>query len=253
MKSALVLSLLIPLSASAATYEMADLKALDKDQSWRELVDHLLDIVPSKRDADWKAIAERACVGVLDPAEIKDEKSGARALEQIDELMKRFPWLKDSKSFLSKRAEVGFKAMGWTFSSSRHSSGDDPWMDRLKTFVAADNMTPDLPLRAIKLTNSRLVAVVAFPFVKPALAKGGKAACKDSELQQSILGAITEGSWATEAAEVTTTCWDELKPLVIAETIKPEQTRTMQLKLCPVLDAKKAITTDQVKKACTFN
>lgn len=253
MKSALVLSVLFSFSASAATYEMADLKALDKDQSWRELVDHLLDVVPSKRDAEWKSIAERACAGVLDPAEIKDEKSAARVLDQIDELMKRFPWLKDSKPFLAKRAEVGFKAMGWTFSSSRHSGSDDPWFDRLKTFVATDTFTPDLPLRALKLTNSRLIAVVAFPFVKPALAKGGKAACKDTDLQQSVLGAITEGSWATEAAEVTTTCWDELKPLVIAETVKPEQTRTMQLKLCPVLTAKNALTTDQVKKACTFN
>lgn len=253
MKTALVLSLLIPLSASAATYEMADLKALDKDQSYRELVDHLLDILPSKRDAEWKAIAERACVAVIDPNEVKDAASAQRSLDRMDELMKKFGWLKESKTFLARRADVGLKAMGWTYSNSRHSSSEDPWLDNLKAFVAADQQTADLPLRALKLTNSRLVAVVGFPFVKTVLAKGGKNACKDNDVQQSVLGAITEGSWATEAAEVTTTCWDELKPLVIAETVKPEQTRTMQLKLCPVLTAKNAVTTDQVKKACTFN
>lgn len=253
MTNALVLALLLPLSASAATYELADLRALDKDQSWRELVDHLLDILPSKRDSEWKAIAERACVGVIDPAEVKDPASAQKVLDRMDELMKRFGFLKASKPFLARRADVGLKAMGWTYQNSRHSQGEDPWFDSLKAFVAADQQTADLPLRALKLTNSRLVASVAFPLVKPALGKGGKAACKDTELQRSVVGAISDGWTSAEVTEATNTCWDELKPLVIAETIKPEQTRTNQLKLCPVLSQKNALTTDQVKKACTFN
>ena len=187
MKTALLLCLLLPLSASAATYELADLKALDKDQSWRELVDHLTDIVPSKRDAEWKAIAERACLGVLDPAEVKDVASSQRVLDQLDELMKRFGWLKDNKAFMSRRAEVGFKALGWTFSNSRHSSSEDPWLDRVKTFITADPVTADISLRGLKLITSRLVAVVAFPLVKPALAKGGKALCKDADVQKTLL------------------------------------------------------------------
>ena len=253
MKNALLLSLLLPLSASAATYELADLKALDKDQSWRELVEHLNDVVPSKRDAEWKAIAERACTGVLDPSELKDPASSQRTLDQIDELMKRYGWLKDSKTFMSKRAEVGFKAMGFTYQNSRHASGDDPWMERLKTFVAADAITADLPMRAIKLVNSRLVAVVSFPFVKPALARGGKAACKDTEVQQTILGALAEGSWTVEANEAASTCWDEFKPVLSAEVLKAGTTRTAALKLCPTLVEKKALSSEPLKKACTFN
>ena len=153
MKTALVLSLLIPLSAFSASsaYEMADLKALDKDQSYRELVDHLLDILPSKRDAEWKAIAERACVAVIDPNEVKDAASAQKVLDRMDELMKKFGWLNQSKTFLSRRADVGLKAMGWTYSNSRHSSSEDPWLDNLKAFVAADQQTADLPLRALKL------------------------------------------------------------------------------------------------------
>lgn len=253
MRIALLVPLLLSLSASAATYELADLKALDKDQSWRELVDHLNDIVPSKRDAEWKAIAERACTGVIDASEVKDPASSQRVLDRIDELMKRYGWLKDSKPFMTRRADVGLKALGWTFQNSRHSSSDDPWFEALKTFVAADAVTPDLALRALKLTNTRLVAVVAFPFVKPVLSKGGKAACKDSDLQKTVVNAMTEGSWAAESKEIITTCWDELKPIVIAEVTKPEQTRTIQLKLCPTLVEKKAADADPVKKACTFN
>jgi hypothetical protein len=251
MRTAL-LATLLSFSASAATYEMTDLKALDKDQSWRELVDHLTDVLPSKRDAEWKAIAERACSGVLDPAAIKDPPTGERTLEQIDELMKRFGWLKDSKVFMSKRAEVGFKAFGWTFSNSRHSTSDDPWLERLKAFVAADAVTPDIALRGAKTVTARLVAVVAFPMFKAALAKGGKPVCKEADLQKSTLGALSEGSWKTEVNEVLTTCWDEMKPVILAEVLKADATRTLQLKLCPVLVEKNALTPDEKKKGCTF-
>jgi len=247
-----LLATLLSFTASAATYEMADLKALDKDQSWRELVDHLTDVVPSKRDAEWKAIAERACSGVLDPAAIKDPASGERTLDQIDELMKRFGWLKDSKVFMSRRAEVGFKAFGWTFSNSRHSTGEDPWLDRLKAFVAADAVTPDIALRGAKAVTSRLVAVVAFPMFKTALSKGGKPVCKEADLQKSALGALSEGSWKAEVNEVLTTCWDEMKPVILAEVLKPDATRTLQLKLCPVLVEKNGLSPEDKKKGCTF-
>ena len=247
-----MLLVLLSLSASAATYELADLKALDKDQSWRELVDHLNDIVPSKRDAEWKAIAERACSGVLEPS-LKDAATARRTLDQLDELMKRFGFLGQSKAFLAKRAEVGLKALGWTFSESRHSSGDDPWLEGVNAFVAADSVTPDLPFRALKLVTSRLVAVVAFPLVRTALAKGGKSVCKDADVQKSLLGALSEGAWKTESGEAITTCWDEMKPLILAEVLKPDATRTLQLKLCPALVERKGLTPEDKKKACTFD
>jgi hypothetical protein len=253
MKNLLVVLLLLPLSSLAATYELADLKALDRDQSWRELVDHLNDVLPSKRDAEWRAIAERGCIGVLDPSELKDAATSQRALEQIDELTKRYGWLKESKPFLARRADVGLKALGWTFQNSRHSSGDDPWMDKLKAFVAADPVTVELPLRALKLVNSRLVAVVSFPLLKGVMAKSGKGACKDPDVQQTIAGAVYDGLWLAEAPEFINACWDELKPALTAEAVKADQTRTLLLKLCPVLTQKNALTTDALKKACTFN
>lgn len=208
----LLLAVLLPLSASAATYELADLKALEKDQSWRELVDHLTDLVPSKRDAEWKALAERACTGVLDAAEVKDVPSAEAMLAQLEGLLKKFTWLKDSRPFMARRAEVGLKALGWTYQTSRHSTGDDPWLDSLKAFVAADTQTPDIALRGAKLVTSRLVAEVAFPLLRAALARGGKAVCKDADLQQATLGALEDGAWKQEVGEVLTTCWAESGP-----------------------------------------
>lgn len=255
MRTALLLSLCVgsfPLAASAATYEIADLKALDKDQGWRELVDHLNDILPSKRDAEWRAIAERACTGIIDASELKDANAAQRVLDQTDELMKRYGWLKESKLFLARRNEVGLKAFGWTFSSSRHSAGEDAWLDKVSAFVNADAVTADLPLRGLKLVTSRLIPVAAFPLVKPTLARSGKGACKDAELQAVLLGALSEGAWKAESAEFTNTCWEDLKPVITAEVLKPDVTRTVQLKLCPVLVDRKALNPEQLKKGCTF-
>jgi len=249
----LILAVLLPLSASAATYELADLKALEKDSSWRELVDHLNDIVPSKRDAEWKAMAERACAGVLDANEIKDVPTAEAALAQIESLMKKFTWLKDSKAFMARRAEVGFKALGWTFQTSRHSTSDDPWLDSLKAFVAADTQTPDIALRGAKLVTSRLVAEVAFPLLRTALAKGGKPVCKDADLQKSTLEALEDGAWKKEVGEVLTTCWDELKPQLVEKVMKADASRTLRMKLCPALSERKGLSPADEKARCTFD
>jgi hypothetical protein len=93
---------------------------------------------------------------------------------------------------------------------------------------------------------------MAFPLMKTALAKGGKAVCKDADFQKSVLGALSEGAWKTETAEIATTCWDELKPLVLAEVLKADATRTLQLKLCPLLVETKALSPEDKKKGCTF-
>jgi hypothetical protein len=253
MRFALALIAALPLSALAAPYELADLKALDKDQAWQELVPHLNDIAPSRRDAEWKAIAERACAGVLDAAELKDERSAQSMLFEIERLLKQFPWLKTSKVFMARRAEVGFKAMGWTFSSSRHASGDDQWLDGLEEFVALDTVTPDIALRGAKVVTGRLIPIVAFPLLKTALARGGKEVCKDKDLQQALLGAVEEGSWPKENAEMQTTCWAEFKPVIVAEVSRPDATRTLRIKLCPNLIERKALSDEQKTKLCTFD
>ena len=253
MRFSLLLLAALPLSALAAPYELADIKALDKDQSWTDLVPHLNDIAPSKRDAEWKAIAERACAGLLEASEIKDERGAQSALYEIESLLKQFTWLKTSKVFMEKRAQVGFKAFGWTYSSSRHSSGDDKWLDALKEFVALDTVTPDIALRGAKVVTARLIPIVAFPLLKTALAKGGKEVCKDKDLQQSLLGAVEEGSWEKENAEMQTTCWAEFKPVLLAEVTKPDATRTLRIKLCPNLIERKALTDEQKSKLCTFD
>jgi hypothetical protein len=246
----LALLVLLPFAASAATYEMADLKALESQQGWRELVDHLADIVPSKRDAEWKGLAERSLTALLDTLEVKDERKAQETLNTIDEQLKRWAWLKQSKPFLARRADVGLKAFAATFGSSRHSAGDDPWRERLKEFVAVDPITADLPLRAGKLITSRLVADAAIPFFRSAMAKTGKTLCKDADVQKALVASWLEATYRDDAAAMTDTCFDELKPLLIAELPKASFSARKN-SLCPYLLAKKLVPEDQ-KSKCVF-
>lgn len=232
-----------------ATYELADLKALEAQQGWRELVDHLGDILPSKRDAEWNRLAERAEVGLLDTLDLKDPPKAQRALDEIDAQLKRWAFLKQSKAFMAKRADVGLKAFGMTYSLSRHSSGDDPWRDALKDFVAADALTADLPLRAGKLITSRLVASIAIPYFKPALA-ANRALCKDAEVQKALLAAWEDGSFKDDATPMTDTCWADLQAPVVALLAKASYS-VRKATLCPYLTAKKAVP-DAQKAQCVF-
>ena len=142
------------------------------------------------------------------------------------------------------------RAFALTFSSSRHSASDDPWRERLEEFVAADTLTADLPLRAGKLITSRLVADAAIPHFKAALAKAGKSVCKDADVQKALVASWLNDTFKADATPMTDTCWDELKPLLIAELAKASY-GARKNSLCPYLVTKKAIT-EELKPRCTF-
>lgn len=235
-------------TASAATYEMADLKALEKQGSWQELVEHLEDIPPSKRNADWQGIAERGCANYLGTFEIKEDRDAGPPLEVMAQLLKRYPLLKQSKLFMSKRAEVGLKSFQYSYSLFRHSRGDDKWLTGLEEFVQADTVTTDLPLRAAKLVTSRLVADTAFPFFKMALARSGKAVCKDPDFHKTVVATFDEGAWLQELTEIVQrTCWNEVKGPLLTELGKSESSSYRE-HVCPVLQAKNALNAEQKAK-----
>lgn len=222
--------------ARAESYTLADLQALEKQGGFEELVEHLGDVPPSKRDATWSGIAERAVVGWLGGAKL-DDKSAPALLDKLEKLLQRFPQLKQSKPLMAKRAEVGLRAFDFTFGGSRHSAGDDPWLEKLREFVAADGgVTADLPQQAARHVQKRLVAYVAWPFWKTAIDRGA-AVCKDGDFQQSILGAVEESVWKSETEGVLANkCWNELKAPMVADLMK----RSFEYRkhACPILKAK---------------
>jgi hypothetical protein len=228
--------------AQAAPYEMADLMALDKQGQWDELLAHLTDIPPSKRDAKWEAIAERAVAGHLGAFKI-EEKWPEQVLDETERLLKAFPMLRKSKVVMAKRAEVGLQAFKLSYSRYRHSSGDDPWLDKLVEFTKADELTADLPVRAAKVVIGRLIPVCAFRLFKMAFDKTGPTVCKDGDFQKTIVGAFEDGSWSKEATEIANKCWGDLKaPLVAELKANPgDKGHTFRKGACPLFKSKGAL------------
>lgn len=217
MRAAVVASCLaVSLPAFAHNYEMKDLEALEKQEAWHEALQHLGDIQPSKRNDTWQRIADKAAVGELNALD------GHAVLATADALMKQYPTLKKSKAFMQGRTDAGLKAFGKTFSDSRHSSGDDPWLEELKKFVEADTLTADLPLRAGKLVTSRLVAYLAVPFFTKAI-NANAGACKDGEVKRSLASAVIDNVWQAEAKTlIDKGCWNDVRPTFEAELAKAD-------------------------------
>lgn len=240
---------LIVAVALNATYELADLKALEKQQSWAELVEHLGDISPSKRDKDWEGLAERAGAGWLGTFDLKKAETAEAPLDRASDLIKRFPFLKQSRVFMTKRAEVAVKAFPMSFSTSRHASSDDPWLERVRAFAESDTLTPDLAYRLAKeVVLGRLVAVTAIPLFKLSLDRGSKAPCKDADFHQALIGALEDGSWKKETEELSGKCWDDFKgPLT--QALVATKTNAFRRNACPLLASKNALPAAQ-KDAC---
>ena len=234
--------------AFAGSYEMKDLEALEKQESWQEALDHLGDIAPSKRDKNWERIAERSVVAVMGTMDSSKDVTGRgygsrlappRALAFADDFTVKYPAFKKSKAFMAARAEAAIKGFKYTFSNSSHNASDDPWLDQLKAFAQTDTTTPDLPLRIGKLVSGRLVAYIAIPFYKPALASNN-ALCKDADVKAAIVSAVTNNVWMDDGKQMADRCWSDVKGSIEAE-VKKEDAEEPRKHACPVLAAHKMV------------
>jgi hypothetical protein len=245
---AAILTLAAP--AWAGSFELKDLEALEKQESWQEILNHLDDIPPSKRNDVWQRVAEKAGAGVLNAIDPSKEGDRGRwgppplphAVQLADAILKQYPTLKKSKVFMSARADSGLKGFKVTFSNSSHNAGDDPWRDQLKAFAASDPSTPDLQLRAGKLVTSRLVAYVAIPFFKAAInGTPGAGICKDADVKKALVSALSDSQWTEDAKAMTTTCFADVKGDLEKELGKePDKIEKLKTNACPIFAAKKA-------------
>jgi hypothetical protein len=246
MRAAYLVALLaLPSTVFAGTYEMKDLEALEKQESWQEALEHLDDVPPSKRNDAWQRIAEKSGAGVLnliDPSKEGDHRWTKpplpHAVQLADAILKQYPSLKKSKIFMTARADAGLKGFKYTYSASSHTAGDDPWRDQLKEFVAADPSTGDLPLRAGKLVTSRLVAYIAIPFFKSAInGASGAGACKDNDVKSSIVSALADNEWTDDAKALADRCFADVRGAMETELGKGAD--QMKKNACPIFTAKK--------------
>lgn len=205
------------------SYPIKDLKALEAQGAYAELVQRMGDVAPSERNDEWKSITERGAGSYLETYELKDGRDGEQLLNASQELMKRYPHLKTSKVFLAKRAEAAIKAFALTYNSGSRSHSSESWIDQVVAFAHTDAVTPKLAERLAKeVVLGRLIPRTAFPLLKLAFERTGKEVCADKALHPVVTESLEDGAWLAELKVLLGTCWSDLKPSVLAKFATPD-------------------------------
>lgn len=233
--------LLLPLvflvgCATAKSAAYADLRALDKQQNYAEMMGRLKDVAPAERDEEWEGFVERASIEAISKAEVKDGRAGERVLTMMDEQLVAFPSLKKSTAWFQARADKGVQAFKWTFSNYRHATSDEQWVPKVVEFVEKDTMTKGLAQRLAKeVVAERLVASSAWPLYDLAFKRDGDAVCADSKLVDVVIDVIDYQSWLDVMKPlVNTRCAAQLKKPV-AEKLKKNDSTSFRKGACQVL------------------
>jgi hypothetical protein len=251
MKLAIAISLAVLAGTSHADHQrlgIDELAVLDRQGAWQEVIAHLEDIIPSKRDATWRGIAERASVGYLRGLDARD------ALEFSDHFLAEFPLMAQSRPFMATRVATAFPAFEGCFKDSK----DSPRMatacaDRLLPFVDADP-EPNLVIRSARLVGASAARAQAVALFARAVA-GRARICGEDTLAGSVTAALalppTEGVVADARVIAKDVCWDALKEALvdrfIADGSSPYRKNT-----CDFLSAKNALSTISLKRCASL-
>ncbi len=227
--------------AAETEYSMKDLGALAGHGAWNELAAHLEDIRPADRGADWNKVLEQTAMGLLD--QDGSANDSYTALSTSEGLLARFPKLKSSKTFMSKRADAGLKAFGVCF---QDGYGADQCLQDLTKFVKNDAGNLDLAFKAGKLARVNLKHWAAAPFFASALVEPSKDRhCDDEDVVLAVMSGLAlpssgyEPQFGASVKLASQLCWKELKvPLTEQIASNGEYFRE---NTCHVFKAKNAV------------
>jgi hypothetical protein len=233
-----------------AQYTMVDLQALADQHGWAELIAHLGDIPPSRRDDNWKTLAQEAGIGSIQDA-IKHE-APVDGLVVSEQLLTAFPGVKDSPEFMAKRADVGIKAFNLCFQFDKLV---ETCARLMRTFVAEDPDNHDLAFRAGLIARLNLLSWTAVPYFAMAL-QTGDPRCSNDQVDIAVLSGLAlppDDSDYHDALQGAKTiagklCWTALRAQLIKNL--DDASSYYRDNTCPILRAHDALTEEQAKAAC---
>lgn len=185
MKKIIILILFIfpVVSLSSAIYQMDDLKELAKSQSWVELIEHLNDIPPSKRDKDWTEMANVALSSRFQA--LVSAGNTQHTIEFLEKTFPKYPSLIKNQAFMKLRGEFGIR-----YYEPCLSYNDDACHKELLGFVALDP-NPLYSFTVAKLVRLRMSDNKAIEYFELALSKQAlKNVCDDKDLRLSLQSAL---------------------------------------------------------------
>lgn len=168
-------------------FTMADLKALEARKEWKELVMHLDDVPPAKRDAAWDALVDKAAPEFM--AQTVKEKDPFEGFYLAMHLVDKYPRLTKNKAFMDKRLEVSKTAFKECFAQSYRGAR---CLKAAQEFVATGDNNADGAFAVAKVVRLGQNANVAIPFFQKGLEgrKAGAPECADEDLKLSVLSAL---------------------------------------------------------------
>ena len=198
------------LAAKEPVYSMADLTALESRGSYEELLAHVEDVPPSARGADWDGLLVRGATGYI--AQLSASSASYDAFWTTEALVQRYPSLRASAPFMTKRAEVGKTALDRCFQRSDIGQG---CLDNARDFIAVVPADRDLAAAVGRIVRLHQNHYAAVPFFRAAVTgTTGSAVCSDPGLKLAVmagLGLEPENDLARQAREVAVTCYGALR------------------------------------------
>lgn len=231
-------------SALAVETSPADIAALESQSAFREILQRAGDVAPSKRDAAWRAAVERAAIAVLAEAKPSEDDPLA-AMRAADGYREQFPFLKNSKRFGTKRAEVGLAGYRLCYGTTCRGERE-AWAKRVLDFAQTD--AESVALGAGKLVMTFLVPEMAFPEFQLAVgeAKDGPA-CADADVANAVVAALETSNWTDGARKIASElCWARMQQRLVAAAEAGQG--DFRKNACPFLLAKKVLTPAQAAK-----
>ena len=203
---------LLAASAYAADdkYTMEDLQVLSKEGNYIEVLQHMNDIRPTKRDDNWKAIVQTAVVKTLEKQLTAEDPYSA--VNFCEQMLDTQPALKELKPFIDLRRKAVIKGFTLCY---RNSYDGSQCTENLRGIVKKVLEDHELAFQAAKLVRLNSHSSVAVPFFIQALKDNpDRKICADEDLIYAVQSGIgMPPDRAKESLELGfSICFDTLKP-----------------------------------------
>jgi len=140
----LILLLSQPFTALPVTYNLEDLRALSQEGSYREFLNHALDVRPSQRQGEWKSM-------VIEMAHLYTKDLLAQKIiekKDFDKIENIYSWpaLKTDELFVARRHEIGLKYL-------KDCLTEKACWEEVKNFWEKDKSNPETAYQLAEITK----------------------------------------------------------------------------------------------------
>jgi hypothetical protein len=232
--------------ARADELAMQDLKALDAQHAWSELLGRADQVRPSARDASWKPLVVSAATHVVDgiSTETATSVDTARALiELVPPTERRYPFVREDRGYLAAKA----KALERVVSLCKHNDRRGCGVLVGSLSAGVDHFAKGTAREIAMMVSDDIGPAEAMRFWTLAVADD-PAACKEIGVERAVIAVLSAGgNRVADAQNTAIACFPTLESALTQELIASDNSSYAK-NACPVLKPRGAMTVLKKKK-----